>query len=93
MPGSYPPDWPEIAERIKQAAGHRCENCGAPSAPGTILTVHHLNGDKSDCRPENLLACCQVCHLSIQGRYFPGQLWLFDPPAWARKRGLDQKSS
>lgn len=30
-----------------------------------MLTVHHLDGDKSNCRWWNLLALCQVCHLQI----------------------------
>lgn len=33
-----------------------------------ILTVHHLNGIKHDCRWWNLVALCQRCHLSVQGR-------------------------
>jgi len=33
-----------------------------------ILTVHHLDGDKLNCRWWNLAALCQRCHLTIQGR-------------------------
>lgn len=33
-----------------------------------ILTVHHLNGKKHDCRWWNLVALCQRCHLHIQGK-------------------------
>lgn len=29
MAGGYPPDWPEIARRVKERAGWRCEHCGA----------------------------------------------------------------
>lgn len=28
-----------------------------------MLTVAHLNHDPQDCRPENLKAMCQRCHL------------------------------
>jgi len=28
-----------------------------------VLTVAHLNHDPADCRPENLKAMCQRCHL------------------------------
>ena len=85
----YPPDWPDIAKAVKEAAGWRCEHCGHPHDPahGRTLTVHHLNGDKADCRPENLVALCQACHLHIQGTWQPGQSWLFDPPDWAVARG------
>lgn len=33
-----------------------------------ILTVHHLNGVKHDCRWWNLAALCQRCHLLIQAK-------------------------
>jgi len=89
MPGSYPPDWPEIAERIKRAAHWRCEDCGHPHEPaaGYTLTVHHLDGDKSNCNWRNLVALCQRCHLRIQATWRPGKVWLFDPPQWAVVRG------
>ena len=82
----YPDDWPDIAVRIKNAADWRCENCGHPHDPaaGRTLTVHHLDLDPSNCADDNLIAVCQVCHLSIQARYRPGQLILpgFDPYPW-----------
>lgn len=31
-----------------------------------ILTVHHLNGHKTDCRWWNLVPLCQRCHLRVQ---------------------------
>lgn len=74
----YPPDWPAIAERVKQNAGWRCEHCGHPHdvASGHVLTVHHLDGDKANCNPSNLVALCQRCHLHVQARYVVGQLFL-----------------
>jgi len=33
-----------------------------------ILTVHHLDGVKGNCRWWNLASLCQRCHLTIQGR-------------------------
>lgn len=33
-----------------------------------VLTVHHLDGDKSNVRWWNLAPLCQVCHLAIQGK-------------------------
>jgi hypothetical protein len=55
--GEYPPDWPAIALAVKDAAAWRCVRCEAPhSRDGwRILTIHHLNGDKSDCRWWNLM--------------------------------------
>lgn len=43
-----------------------CERNGEPAkwAKGKIvLTVAHLNHDPMDCRPDNLKAMCQRCHL------------------------------
>jgi len=68
-PKKYPPDWPEIAEAKKEAAGWRCERCKVrhnPAVPGHTLTVHHRDGDPMNCSPENLLAACQRCHLKLE---------------------------
>jgi hypothetical protein len=35
-----------------------------------ILTVHHLNGLKFDCRWWNLASLCQRCHLTIQSKVY-----------------------
>lgn len=92
MSGYYPNDWTEIATRIKDAAGWFCEHCGHIHEPerGYTLTVHHLDGDKSNCDYRNLVALCQRCHLHIQARYWPGQLILpgIDVPEWMIRRGL-----
>lgn len=66
----YPKNWRDIARRIKSAAGWKCERCKHPHDPKSahVLTVHHLDGDKSNCADWNLAALCQRCHLKIQGR-------------------------
>ena len=76
--GEYPADWPAIAAGVKDAARWRCVRCDAPHLREgwTILTVHHLDGDKGNCRWWNLLALCQRCHLSIQGRVNPDRPWV-----------------
>lgn len=88
---SYPPDWPDIAQMVKDKAIWHCEHCGHPHDPasGHCLTVHHLDGNKANCSPENLVALCQKCHLHIQARYVPQQTTLsFYTPNWMTKRGL-----
>jgi len=51
MANNYPPNWPDIARRIKDNAGGACERCRHPHDPtnGYTLTVHHLDGDKANC--------------------------------------------
>lgn len=76
----YPPDWPQIALRIKEAAGGKCERCGHAHDPaaGYCLTVHHLDGIKSNCADWNLASLCQRCHLRIQGRVKMDQLFFLE---------------
>lgn len=78
--GTYPADWLAIATRVKGEASWRCIRCQVPHdanpATGNTLTVHHLNGNKSDCRWHNLLALCQRCHLNIQRRVNPDRPWI-----------------
>lgn len=47
-----------------------------------ILTVHHLNGIKFDCRWWNLTALCQRCHLAIQGRVVMERVWPWEHSEW-----------
>lgn len=76
---TYPNDWPMIAQQVKDRAAWRCVRCGMHHTPrnGYTMTVHHLDGDKSNCERWNLAALCQRCHLTIQGRMKLNQLFLF----------------
>lgn len=47
-----------------------------------ILTVHHLDGNKANCRWWNLAALCQRCHLTIQGRVRMERVYPFEHSAW-----------
>ena len=80
----YPSNWQTIARRVKKAAGWKCVRCGAKhSREGwNILTVHHLDGDKMNCRWWNLVALCQRCHLRIQGRVKMDQPFIYEHSAW-----------
>lgn len=67
----YPDDWKQIATAIKEACGWKCQVCDKQCyRPGDrvedtryVLTVAHVNHVESDCRPENLVGACSVCHL------------------------------
>ena len=66
----YPANWPDIACKVKTEADFACIRCHEPHNPkaGYTLTVHHLDGNKANCKPYNLVALCQRCHLKVQAR-------------------------
>lgn len=70
--GDYPSYWPLMSKQVKAIEGWCCERCGVrnneDSPDGTMLTVHHLDGNKMNCEWWNLAALCQRCHLRIQSR-------------------------
>lgn len=72
--GDYPENWKEITDACKLEAGHKCEWCGIDgekhNGNGRQLSVHHLNGNPSDCDRSNLAVLCARCHLSDQHRVF-----------------------
>lgn len=88
--GTYPENWKEISKQVKDASGWKCIRCGHPHdrSTGHVLTVHHLDGNKSHSDPIefwwNLLALCQKCHLTIQGKLVLQQEWLFEHTEWFR---------
>lgn len=65
---------------VRMACDDRCTH--PADGKMRILTVHHLTGQKDDNRWWNLLALCQSCHLTIQGRVMPERPWLFEHTAW-----------
>ena len=86
---NYPKNWPEIAQAIKHEAGWKCQRCGHPHDPaaGYVLTVHHIDSNKANVDPHNLVALCQRCHMHHVGRlrrYGPEdqrqmRLWTTEP--------------
>jgi 5-methylcytosine-specific restriction endonuclease McrA len=53
-------------------------------ATGYVLTVHHFDGNKSNCDWWNLLALCQRCHLSFQSRVNPSVPYFFEHSDWLK---------
>jgi hypothetical protein len=49
-----------------------------------VLTVHHLDGVKGNCRWFNLVALCQRCHLTVQGRVRMERVYPWPHSAWFR---------
>ena len=62
-PAGYPSNWSKISRRVRKKSGYRCTQCGVDCSSHPILTdAHHINGDKSDCRDDNLQCLCKLCH-------------------------------
>lgn len=58
----YPPVFNKaLKERIRARDNHRCQLCGSKGGRRK-LAVHHINYNKQDCTPGNLIALCQSCH-------------------------------
>lgn len=83
--GEYPPNWKQIADEVKDDANWCCVRCSTyhDVPTGYCLTVHHFDGNKSNCERWNLMALCQRCHLSVQARVDPQVPLMFDPARWA----------
>lgn len=83
---AYPADWGTIARAVKDKAGWCCVRCEHPHDPaaGYCLTVHHLDGDKANCRWHNLAPLCQRCHLRIQAKVVMDRAWMLEHSAWFR---------
>src|SRR4051794_21104115 len=47
-----------------------------------ILTVHHRDGVKANCRWWNLAALCQRCHLQVQGKVRMERTWPWEHTEW-----------
>jgi hypothetical protein len=58
----YPWDFTKVTSKaIKQRDGFTCQNPGC-SGTDPRLTAHHINYQKQDCRPENLITLCSACN-------------------------------
>lgn len=47
-----------------------------------MLTVHHLDLDKSNCAWWNILPLCQRCHLHVQAKVVLERPWMFEHSDW-----------
>ncbi len=58
----YPPGWTEaLRSSIRSRDNHVCQICGTKQGDRT-LHVHHIDYDKGNFDPKNLISLCAACH-------------------------------
>jgi hypothetical protein len=81
----YPPgsgEWSDCDEQCTHGGPVRVKDGCHVEARWRILTTHHLNGVKADCRWWNLVPLCQRCHLTIQGKVKMNRPWPWEHTDW-----------
>ena len=75
----FEPYGPEFNQDLKQRIRERddfvCKICGITEKQhieniGRILTVHHIDGNKENNTPSNLISLCMLCHAKLQSEEF-----------------------
>lgn len=54
----------KLREEIRERDGHTCCNPRC-SKESDVLHVHHIDGDKKNLDPSNLITLCSTCHLRL----------------------------
>ena len=65
----YPFDWTKILKAsIRTRDNHQCQICGkSTKANSRALDVHHIDYDKENLKPDNLISLCRGCHMQSNG--------------------------
>ncbi len=89
MKGSLSPSWkggisfepydPKFNSKLKELIrfrdGYKCQKCGCPEIEnGRKLSVHHIDGNKLNSFPTNLISLCIRCNVKVE----------YDRPKWQR---------
>jgi galactoside O-acetyltransferase len=80
---AYPPEWTKMLRaNIREAQDYRCGMCGTTDEH---LKVHHINWDKQDCDPANLIGLCIKCHGLVHRK---SNLGFYELVLRTNKRGI-----
>ena len=69
----YPKNWKKIAKEIRARDNNRCMRCGKGREEFKhVLSVHHIDADKLNINPNNLISLCDhvkgSCHSLTRGK-------------------------
>lgn len=66
----YPKNWPEMSANFRKKRKYRCESCKVDcSKYPRLVDAHHKNGDKTNCKDENLECLCKYHHAKLHPHY------------------------
>jgi hypothetical protein len=67
----YPVEWNKrFKEKIRLRDEYRCQLCDLDEVNhGKKLCVHHIDFDRFNLSPENLITLCKYCHGKFHGKY------------------------
>lgn len=58
----------ELKELIRKRDNYLCQECGMSEIEnGRKLDIHHIDYNKMDCDPNNLITLCRVCNCRVNG--------------------------
>lgn len=59
----------QLKELIRIRDGHRCQKCGCPEIENIKkLAVHHIDYNKQNLNPSNLISLCNRCNISVNAK-------------------------
>ncbi|MFH0806015.1 MAG: hypothetical protein V1901_04020 [Patescibacteria group bacterium] len=64
----YPLEFNEdLKEKIRKRDNYECQNCGVTeeeylAVVGSVLSIHHIDYDKTNCKEDNLITTCRKCN-------------------------------
>jgi len=67
----YPSEFnKQLKESIRDRDGHKCQYCGKTEEHerqelNKVLSIHHIDYDKTNCKETNLISLCQTCNITV----------------------------